>query len=76
MNYFGYLCCDCLNKDDNVDVFDVGSSDLLFSIAQLYSMFLETLNSNWHERYEDEENPHFLNLIFKYSYKGKRGNLL
>ena len=73
-NYFGYLCCDCLNTNYNEDVFDEGSANLLFSIAQLYSMFLETLNSNWHDRYSDDDNPHFLNLIFKYTYKGKKGN--
>ncbi len=74
MNYYGYLCCDCLNTDKNIHIFDEGSADLLFSVAQLYSMFLETLNSNWHERYNDEDNPHFINLIYKYTYKGKRGN--
>ncbi len=73
-NFYGYVCCDCLN--DNTDtIFTKESAQLLFSMAQLYATFLETLNSNWCERTSEIEGlpDHFLEVIYKKSFKGKEG---
>lgn len=71
----GYLCCDCLNSERNIDVFDKQVANLLFALAQLYATFLETLDSNWSDRFNgdsDDEGESFLHLIFDHVYKGKK----
>ncbi len=72
-DYFGYVCCDCLNDNED-EVFDKESAQLLFSMAQLYSTFLETLNSNWYERIRNlpDSPKSFLSIIYTQTYKGKR----
>ena len=50
--YFGFLCCDCLNSIDSTSqVFDKSASQYLFAFAQNMATFLETLDSNWIDRY-------------------------
>lgn len=68
---FGYLCCDCLNTDFNIEIFDLECANLLFSASQLYSTFIETLNSNWCNFLPDEKYPHFLTKIYHHTYKGE-----
>lgn len=48
--YFGYLCCDCKNAQEGLEVFDKPAAQLLFSLAQQYATFLSTLDSNWVDR--------------------------
>ncbi len=69
--FFGYLCCDCLNDDGETEIFDDRSEQLLFSLAQLYAIFLDTLESNWKERFGNEKNQEpFLRKICEKTYKG------
>ncbi len=58
----------------NREVFDKKVAQLLFSMAQLYATFLETLNSNWIDRMQDnsESKKYFLELICKKTYHGKK----
>lgn len=74
MKYLGYLCCDTLNTDLSKEVFDKEVAQLLFSMAQLYATFLETLDSNWIDRMQDnfEFEQNFLELICKKKYHGKK----
>ena len=62
----GYLCCDCLNDDSTVEVFDKEVAQLLFSLSQIYSIFLETLESNWVDRIlEGDDRPQsFFSIIY------------
>lgn len=71
--YMGYLCCDCLNKDFNSDVFDSGVAQLLYSMAQYYATFLETLDSNWKERVGNSNimPRSFIKVVFNKTYKGQ-----
>lgn len=70
--YMGYLCCDCLNKENNVDVFDSGIAQLLYSMAQYYATFLETLDSNWKERVGNTGimPRSYMKVIYNKTYKG------
>ena len=78
--YLGYLCCDCLNSDKDPDTYKPGIeiftkevADLLFSMAQIYGTFLETLDSNWIDKMEDATDaPSFLSLIFEKTYQGRK----
>lgn len=74
MKILGYLCCDALNDNLEKIIFDKESAQLLFSLAQLYATFLETLNSNWIDRMQDnkQSEKHFLELICKKTYIGKK----
>lgn len=72
--YYGYLCCDCLNKQfKNEEIFDVKSAQFLFSLAQQYATFLEALDSNWNERTQiiNVDEKSFLEMIFKKTYTGR-----
>lgn len=70
----GYLCCDCLNKDSSVEVFDKEAAQLLFSLSQIYSIFLETLESNWVDRIsEDDSRPQsFLEIVYAKTFIGNK----
>lgn len=70
----GFLCCDCLNKDLNVEVFDKEIAHFLFSLAQIYSIFLETLESNWIDRRPQNVGcpESFLEVIYAQTYVGKK----
>ena len=70
--YMGYLCCDCLNKENNQEIFDSGIAQLLYSMAQYYATFLETLDSNWKERVGNTNimPRSFINVIYNKTYKG------
>lgn len=63
---YGYLCCDCLTKDGNtVEVFDKVSARYLFTLAQLYASFLETIDSNWLDRVPKSGYPEtYLEVIY------------
>lgn len=71
-DFLGYICCDCLNDNKN-EIFKKESAQLLFSMAQLYATFLETLNSNWRERTREIESlpTSFLEIIYQKTYTGK-----
>ena len=71
--FFGYLCCDCLNTDDDVEVFDKSGAQYLFTFAQNMGTFLETLDSNWIDRYKtwDNVSSNILEMLFKKVYKSK-----
>ena len=71
--FLGYLCCDCLNHDNNNEIFGKETAQLLFSMAQLYGTFLETLDSNWIDRTAEIENlPNtFLSVIYNKTFIGK-----
>lgn len=70
----GYLCCDCLNQDLGVEVFDKEVAQLLFSLSQIYSIFLETLESNWVDRIlENDDRPQsFLSIIYTKTFIGNK----
>lgn len=71
--FFGYLCCDCLNKDtNNKEIFSSESGKILFTMAQLYGTFLETLNSNWMDRTngQDETKDSYLTQIYNAVFVG------
>ena len=52
--FLGYLCCDCLNdKYLGKDIFDKGAAQYLFAFAQNLSTFLETMDTNWLDRFSD-----------------------
>ena len=71
--YFGYLCCDCLNTQENIEVFDTQSAQLLFALAQQYATYIDTLDSNWIDRINglDELPQGFLQLIYSKTILGK-----
>lgn len=70
--YMGYLCCDCLNKNTEQEIFDSGIAQLLYSMAQYYATFLETLDSNWKERVGNTSimPRSFIKVIYDKTYKG------
>lgn len=72
-DFWGYICCDCLN-DNKEEVFTKETAQILFSMAELYATFLETLNSNWADRTSEIEScpTHFLQIIYKNTYKVKK----
>lgn len=72
--FLGYLCCDTLNRDSSREIFDKEMAQLLFSLAQLYATFMETLNSNWIDRVQGNANvaQSFLELICNKTYHGKK----
>ncbi len=52
--FYGFLCCDCQNDDKRLtDIFDKSSAQYLFTYAQNLATFLETLDSNWVDRFND-----------------------
>lgn len=65
--YFGYLCCDALNDDSSIELFDETSANILFFYAQLYAHYLETLEFNWRDRNETgcSEYDSFLDYLFR-----------
>lgn len=74
--FLGYLCCDTLNKDLNKEIFDKEVGQLLFSMAQLYATFLETLNSNWIDKLQELQDKEgmeqtFFEVIYRKIYCGK-----
>lgn len=53
--FFGYLCCDCFNdKYPGEEIFDKGAAQYLFAFAQNLATFIETLDTNWLDRFSDE----------------------
>ena len=59
-------------SDMKEEIFDKETAKLLFSYAQQYANFLETLESNWQERVGDMMRPQdFVNIIFQKTYVGK-----
>ncbi len=69
---WGYLCCDCLNDNIDEEVFDNESASLLFSVAQMYATFLDTLETNWRERTSENKNCiSFSQVLFKKTYRPK-----
>lgn len=51
--FFGYLCCDCMNHNTTYKVFDKGAAQYLFAFAQNFATFIETIDSNWLDRFSD-----------------------
>ena len=53
VKFFGFLCCDCLNKDPKItEVFDRSAAQYLFAFAMNLATFMETLDANWIDRYK------------------------
>ncbi len=50
--YFGFLSCDCLDESDQDSVMDKTGARYLFAMAQNLASFMETLDSNWHDRFD------------------------
>lgn len=75
--FFGYLCCDCLNKDSMItQVFDKSAGQYLFAFAQNIATFLETLDANWVDRYQGiseivDISSNILEMLCKKIYKPK-----
>ena len=64
--YFGYLCCDVLNKkDDNSEVFDINEANLLSSTAYNLSLFFDNINSIWKDMLYESKDYDFNNHIFR-----------
>ena len=53
--FMGYLCCDCKN-DKGEEVFDIQSAQYLFMFAQNMATFLQIMDSNWKDRFQDYDN--------------------
>lgn len=69
---FGYMCCDCMNNDSSIKIFDLPSAFFLYAYAQNLGTFLETLDSNWIDRTRDlpVNSKNILELLDKKIYKG------
>lgn len=52
LKFFGFFCCECLNNDTKTEIFDKISANYLFAFGQNMATFLETLDNNWIDRYE------------------------
>jgi hypothetical protein len=64
--YFGYLCCDVLNEnDDNAIVFDIDEANILSSTAYNLSLFFDNINSIWKEMLYESKDNDFNNHIFR-----------
>lgn len=75
VKYFGYLCCDCLNNEySGKEVFDVSAAQYLYAFAQNMATFLETLDSNWIDRFKDnpKEPDTILEVLFKRIFKNEK----
>lgn len=64
--YLGYLCCDC-KTTDTIQVFTHDTARLLYSVAQHYAVFLETMDSNWQDRFQGST---YLEEICQKTFKG------
>ena len=54
---FGFFCCDCKNDNPQVtEAMDKCAAQYLYAFAQNMATFLETLDANWIDRYQDFEN--------------------
>lgn len=74
--HFGYLCCDCLSQQDEEEIFDTQSANLLFAIAKQYATYLDTLDANWYDRmkeiaFSNDLPKTFLELIYGNTFMGK-----
>ncbi|MCD8013653.1 MAG: hypothetical protein LUG99_10835 [Lachnospiraceae bacterium] len=69
----GYLCCDCKNSDLDKQIFDTETANILFTLAQMYSNFLEALEANWIDRLSNIDGvaDSFLGVICEKTYTGK-----
>jgi hypothetical protein len=64
--YFGYLCCDVLNEnDDNAIVFDINEANILSSTAYNLSIFLDNINNSWKIMLNETKDNDFNNHIFR-----------
>ena len=54
--FFGFICVDCLNQSQD-EIFGSIEAINLFNIAQDMAVFLETIESNWFDRFEDWQLP-------------------
>ena len=71
--FFGYLCCECLNdKYPGIEIFDKGAAQYLFAFAQNLATFIETLDTNWLDRFSDEAvddiSKSAIEMIYKKTY--------
>jgi hypothetical protein len=72
--FFGYLCCDVLNKEyENATIFDVNDANILSSSAFNVAMFFENINNSWRNMLGEHESIDFNNYIHIY-FVGKRRN--
>lgn len=66
---YGFFCCDCLNNEDNCEVFSKNTSDILYSAALTIGIFFDTLNSAWTYIVDDDDEQDFLSYLHKQTYK-------
>ena len=67
--FYGFFCCDALNTDSNIEVFDKNTTDILYSAALTIGIFFDSINSAWMYMIEQEE-PDFLSYLHKQIFKG------
>ena len=69
--FLGYLCCDCLNDkyEADAEIFDNGAAQFLFTFAQNFATFLETLDTNWLDRFCDKAIDDFPESVSEYIFK-------
>ena len=69
VKYYGYLCCECLNNDEQEEVFDKNSANYLFVFAKIYASYIATMEANWNDRicfykdFDKEYDKDFLGVI-------------
>lgn len=75
--FLGYLCCDCLNTEEKIEVFDKYTAQILYAMAQLFGTFLDTMNSNWCDRVGDyTDYPKTFNeLVYQITFNGHAGGI-
>ena len=72
-SYFGYLCCDVLNKEyDNAIVFDIDEANILSSVAYNMSLFFDNINTTWKNMLNEFTDSDFNNHIFRNLTEKKR----
>lgn len=67
--FYGFFCCDALNTEKNIDVFDKNTTDILYSAALTIGMFFDSINSAWMYMIDKEESD-FLSYLHKQIFKG------
>lgn len=69
-NFFGYLCCEAINIDPNIELFDKRITDILYSAALTIGMFFDSANASW-DYVAETEDQEFLTFLHNKCYKGK-----
>lgn len=65
---FGFFCCDCLNKNSNIEIFDKNTADILYIAALTLGIFFDNINLAWSYTVDKDEQD-FLSYIHTKTYK-------